>query len=165
DDRLLKEPTRLRIDQQRVHRGATARLAEYGNVAWIAAKGRDIALHPFERGYLIHEGEVALRQARACQGREREEAEVAEPVIEADQHDSSLRESAAIVHRGRGPAVYIPASIDPHHHRQRPAPCGRGTPDVDVQTIFARSGTQRRRIARRGPLHAIGSVLERRSHA
>ncbi len=56
------------------------------DVIRIAAKRRDVFLHPLERRDLIHEGVVTngLRTGGFGQGREREEPKTAHTVIEAD---------------------------------------------------------------------------------
>jgi hypothetical protein len=57
----------------------------------VPAELADVALHPAQRGLLVHQAVVAGRPARvAGQGGMREEAERAEPVVDGD-HDRAVR--------------------------------------------------------------------------
>ena len=78
---LANRPLRGGRGHEKIHGHPTRAFAEYGHVGRVAAKGRDIVPHPFQRRDLIHHAEVAravlarfLRQLRM-----REPAEPAQP--------------------------------------------------------------------------------------
>ena len=65
----------------------------------IAAEGRDIGLHPLQRGEVVHHAVVGERLARLLGGQRRvgEEAEAAQAVVDGDQHHAALGEVGAVV--------------------------------------------------------------------
>ena len=63
-DRLLEQALRQRRCHQRADRERSRRLAEDRDVVGIAAEGRDVLLHPLQRGDLIQQAVVARGVAR-----------------------------------------------------------------------------------------------------
>ena len=91
---LVKQAARLRRDHQLLHGHAARAFAEDGDVAGVAAEGRDVALHPFERGDHVHHAVVGDRGAVGLlrQQRMRERTEAAEAVVDRDEQRRPLGE-------------------------------------------------------------------------
>src|SRR5690348_3505307 len=140
-----------------MYRDPPGRLAANRDVAGIAAESGDIALDPFERGDLVHDGIVGERAGRllGCQSGVREEAEPSEAVVETDECDTLPRELAAVIHRWRAAAIDESAAIDPDKNRQLALRGFRGQPHVRIEAIFRRLHAKWRGIARKRHLHAV----------
>lgn len=129
--------------------------AEDRHIRRVAIKGGNIGPHPFERGNLIEEAEIAA-ETLCLERRMREEAEAAEPIVQADEHDAIAREIFARVDRRRTAAVHETAAMDPHHHRALVARFYlRRFPDIKVKTVLRRSCRDRRCIRGKGSLGAV----------
>src|SRR3569832_920623 len=97
--------------------------------------------------------------------RMREEAELAESIVERHDYDAALGEIGAVVELHGRATVHECPTIDPHHHRQLCGGRGVRGPDIERQAIFALLETLRVlswnlradrpkicRIARAGPV-------------
>ena len=116
-DGALEEPARARRGQLGQRGQAARRLAEQGHLAGIAAKGADVALHPAQRGLLVHQAVVSGRAARAAgQRRVGQETEGAEPVIDGDHHDAVPDQAGRVVVVALAGAQR--AAVHPDHHGQ-----------------------------------------------
>jgi hypothetical protein len=150
-DGALEEALRELRGEQDEHVLAAGRLSEDRDVRRVAAEGRDVGLHPLERGDLVERAEVArgvARVAALAQRRVPEPAERAEAVVER-HHDHAMQggQAAAVV-EARG-ADGVAAAVDPDHHRQariggRAAQGGR----VDVEREAVLVTDQRARLGR-----------------
>ncbi len=83
------KPLRERRSHLRADGKRTGRLAEDGDVVRVAAKGRDVALHPLDSRQFVEQPVVAGRVVGILRGQFRggEETENAQPVIHGDnQH-------------------------------------------------------------------------------
>ncbi len=100
---------------------------------------RDISVHPLERRDLIHQPVISggLIGMFGCERRVVEEAEPAEPVIEADDDDAMLRQARPVVEGKSRAAAAKPAAIDPHHDRPPGAGLQAGGPHIEGQAVFA----------------------------
>ncbi len=130
------------LRQRRAHESADAdgagRLAEDGHVARVAAEGADVLLHPVQGRYLVQNAVVAAGVLRGLgrEGRVHQEAERAEPVVDADQHHARPGQRGAVVGL-LGPAALVQAAaVHPDHHRAGGIPRPRGSPDVQPQAIL-----------------------------
>jgi hypothetical protein len=105
----------------------------------IPAKGSDIVPHPFEGGDEVEHPDIGGTRVAFAMGRQVEEAEQVQPVVERDDHNVAATGKIAAV-EGRqvvpGPGRE-PAAVQPHHHRPLPVVADRGRPDIDAQAIFA----------------------------
>ncbi len=138
-DRAMDQPLGKRRDHQRAHRKRPGRLAEDRDLARVAAKGRDVVVHPLQRGHLIEQAVVARRVAARFlrQLRVREKPEHAEAVVGRDHDDALAREPFAVLPRLGGRAGLKPAAMNPEHHGQFLARLGRRRPDVEVEAVLA----------------------------
>src|SRR3954465_3184404 len=117
-----------------MHRDATSRLSENGDIVRVTSERGDVLLHPFEGGNLVHVGVVALWLFRMffAQGRESEETEAPETVVERDEDDALLDELDSGRPRRGAAAEYEGAAVNPHHDRQLCARRCRGrSPQID----------------------------------
>jgi hypothetical protein len=166
--RLVEEALRERRGQQRVHGHPAGGLAEDRDVVRVATEGRDVPAHPLQRRELVHQTVVRERTRTLLRGerRVREEAQMAQPVVEADEHDAPARECAAVVHRGRRAAVDEAAAVDPHHHGQaRIGARGGRTPHVQIEAVFRGLLAERRGVAGKRLLRAVRPVVRRVARA
>ena len=130
------------------HRQAAGRLTGDRHVERIAAELADVALHPTQRGLLIHQPVVARRTARPRRQRGmRQEPERAEAVVDRDDHRSlSCQQRRVIVPSGvSGQAT----PVDPHQNRA-PRCVGiakRRRVHVQIQTVLIQR-TRRREGSR-----------------
>src|SRR4029077_6928901 len=109
--------------------------AEQGHVARIAAEAADVALHPAQRGLLVHQAVVAGRAAPAAgQRRVGQEAEGAEPVVDGDHYDAVPDKFGRVV------VVAFTgtqrAAVHPDHHGQVSCLVGGGGEHVQVQAVL-----------------------------
>jgi hypothetical protein len=127
-----------RAEQPADHGGAGG-LAEDRDVVRIAAERRDVLLHPLQHGDRVTERLVARRVAARLlrQLRVREEAERAEAVVEVDEDDSLLGEVLTVVVRAVAAAFAVGTAEDPDHHRTPLVGAIGGSPQVEVETVFA----------------------------
>jgi hypothetical protein len=158
-----------------VHAQPTRGLTEDRDVVVVSAEALDVALHPPQRGLLVHQPVVARAATGLCaQRRVRQEAEIAQAVV--DRHDDH-----ALAHQPGGVVVVgladgQTAAVDPHHHRtflvvvvmtvvpvSLPAPVATvhlaRREDVQIEAVFG----GRREPERRGRLRTV--VGERRGLA
>ena len=112
-----------------------AELSENRHSVRIAAKRRDVALNPPQRGSLVHIAIVAAHIVRRLgrQRRMRKEAAPPHPIIHADDDDPLARERVRRVQR-RLP-VHQRGTMDPHHDGERPG-SGSGAPNIERQAIL-----------------------------
>lgn len=144
---------------------AAGRLAGDRDIGGVAAECRCIALDPAQRGLLVHHAIVGEVVTLAIEGGMREKAEQSEPVVEGDDQRAALD-------RKLGGIVIAPladlqrAAMEPDEYRQlaRHAPLGGAAIDVQVEAIFAATGTRkdakigvlRAAAGERGRLHRRG---------
>ncbi len=149
-----------------MHRAATGGFAEHHYIVGVAAEGRDVLAHPFERSDLVHIAVIAVQSVRILCGqrREAEKSETAETIIEADEDNAVLREMRAVIDGRRGTAIDEAAAVNPDHDRQLLRGIRR-TPDVQIEAILAGRRAQRRSILRERLLHAVMGVGFRLAHA
>src|ERR1035438_8535017 len=108
----------------------------------VAARCRDVGMHPFERGHLVEFSIVARRVVARFLGEVgmRQITEHAYAVIKGDGHHALFGQSFAIVNR-HGPRSYIEAAaVNVDEHRQFGAGGLGGSPYVHVEAIFADLG-------------------------
>ena len=135
----VEQAPRGRRDHQPGHDGPARRFAEDGDVLGVAAEGRDIGAHPFQRRGHVHQAIVRGRLARrplGRQGRMIEEAQTSQPIVQCDDHHAAPGQGGPIIQRRGARTVHHPAAMDPDHHRRRRTGAG-WPPDVQVQTILA----------------------------
>ena len=95
-------------------RVATRRLPERRDPARIAAEGRDVALHPRERGELVEQAEVGGASRHSP-----EEAEQPQAVGDGDHDHVLFRDESGGVHdRQVARARNVRAAVDPDHDGQ-----------------------------------------------
>ena len=138
DDRLVKQAPCPRHGHQGGHLPAAAGLAEDRHVRGIAAEARDVVPHPLERGDDVEQTHVSrCRVLLAADGREVEEADRADAVVEADDDDIVACEVLSVVdvHLVAG-AGGEAAAVQPDHDGAL-ATVEAGSPDVQAQTVFA----------------------------
>src|SRR5439155_27061624 len=125
-DRAMKEAAAAGRCDVVTDIGRTRRLAEDRHILRIAAELGDVVLHPLERQALIEKTLVASWRLFVPERRMRKKPERPESVLDADEHDATLRgkELTVIperVHRARdrdaGAAGEIATAMDPHHDR------------------------------------------------
>ena len=134
----------------REHAQAPGGLAEHRHIPGVAAEPADVALHPAQRGLLVHQPVVAGRAARPGQGLVGQEAERAEPVVERDDDDAVPDQPGGVV------VVAFPdqelAAVHPHHDGQPLArPDAGGREHVQVQAVLRGA----RHTEGRGRLRAV----------
>ena len=135
----VEQAPRGRRDHQPRHDGPARRFAEDGDVPGVAAEGRDIGAHPFQRRRHVHQAIVRGRLAGRSLGGQRrmiEEAQPPQPIIQADDHHAPPGQGRSVVQRRGAGAVDHPPAVNPHHDRRRLTGAGR-PPDVQVQTVLA----------------------------
>ena len=160
-DRAVEQPFRGRGAHQGVHRHPARRDAEDRHPLRIAAEGRGVSLHPLESGHHVEHAVVRLGFAGGLglrgQGRMGEEAEHAQPVLDADHDDAPAREAGAAAGSGSFAEAAVAAgeaaAVNPDHDRQRfvAGAIGWG-PHVQVQAVLAL-----RELG--APLRADGAVV------
>ena len=175
DDGLVKETLGAGQRHQHAHFGAPARLAEDGDVAGIAAEGRDIVPHPFEGGHDIHRAsgasafEIVARDVFKMEIAQRTQA-----MIERDHHDIVGAAEVGAVGPGRGAGAGDEgAAMAPEQDGPLGARYAR-RPDVEVETILvallaAAESEEFQQIGRQGEdiviLHRPVAVVHGLAHA
>ncbi|MNS74777.1 hypothetical protein D3C72_1082610 [compost metagenome] len=95
--------------------------------------------HPFQRCDLIQQGLVAqglVGGGFRRQGRVGEEAELAQAIVDADQHHPVAGEGRAVI-EGQGARPHaVRSAVQPDHDRRRSGRLG-GRPDIQRQAVFA----------------------------
>ena len=115
-DRPLEQPPGVAGDEVREHGQAAGRLTGDGDVARVAAELVDVALHPPQRGLLVHQPVVAGRAAGSRRQRGMgQEPERAEPVVDGDDHGAFGGQLRRVVVAGA--VRRQAAAVDPHEHR------------------------------------------------
>ncbi|MNQ79183.1 hypothetical protein D3C85_941170 [compost metagenome] len=118
--------------------------------------------HPFQGRDLIQQGLVAqglVGRSPGAQGRMGEEAELAQAIVDADQHHAVACKGGAVV-EGQGTSPHpVRSAVQPDHDRRRSCRLSRG-PDVQGQAVFA--GRVRRAADGDDVGHVGGSGLGRR---
>ncbi len=119
-------------------------LARDRDVAGVATERGDVAVHPAERGLLVHQPE----RARARQPGQAEEAEDPQPVVDGDDDErAGLGEPSRVDVAARARAE--PAAVDPDEHRQAGRRTGAGRHgDVEGEAVL--------RLARGGGVRGAG---------
>src|SRR6266487_3783791 len=156
-DSPVKQPLGTRHGQQRADAHRSSRLAEDGDVLWIATKGGDILPYPLEGSDLVEQGAVGVSLVQ------REEAVDTETVIDGHAHDTVAGEVAAVIPGPRPRSVLKGTARNPDHHRlpRRPEV---GGPDIEIQAVLSCDGKlwHRQGYWRLGWLRAIAEGV---SHA
>src|ERR1017187_7932167 len=121
---------------------------------------------PLQRRDLIEETIVAEQAVWIFLGERRicKKSEAPHTIVEADEHHTALGEVRPVVDRGRASAVDEPAAIDPHHDGQLAGRPLDGRPHVEVQAVLGGLGAERRGVAWKRKLHAIGCIGGGGSH-
>jgi len=118
---------------------AACRLPGNGDVVRIAAKGRDVSLHPGKGRHLIQETEVAavVVTALGCQFRVGEPGEQVKAVGDADKDNSAAGQPFPVKFHFGGVAALICPTVDPDHHGKLLLGGFGGRPDIEIQTVFS----------------------------
>ena len=171
---LLEQSLILRRGELHHHAAAAGRLSADGDVFRVAAKGRDVALHPAGACLLVEVAEVCGR-IRLLRGdiRVAQEAEGIQPVVDRHHHNAATRQPLAVkLHLGGMSHLQAAAEI-PHIYRQIPGLGSSGSPYVQVQAILAHlyvrvdgpfSGVDVVHVKRRYILHGDGFEVEAVQH-
>src|SRR6266566_3723143 len=132
-DSPVKQPLGTRHGQQRADAHRSSRLAEDGDVLWIATKGGDILPHPLESSDLVEQGAVGVSLAQI------EEAVGTDPIIDGHADDAVAGKVAAVI-IGRRPRSDLKGTArNPDHHRL-PGRLEVGGPDIEVQAVLTCDG-------------------------
>ena len=130
----MEESFRQRARHHRYDIRRAGGMSENHDVTRVATELRNVALDPLQRGDLVEQRVIArrmvlglFRQLGVCH-----EAEHVHPVIQTDEDDALLREVRTVVLVFRRRASCVPATVDPHHHRQPIASRLCWCPDVEV---------------------------------
>src|SRR3954471_3749041 len=92
----------------------------------------------------------------------REKSEDSDPIVEADDNDSSSRELRTVVQGVGGRAAYERAPVDEHHDWPTRASVLSAGPDADSQTVLAGLLPRGNHIGR---LHAVSPKVSCVFHA
>src|SRR2546425_1055553 len=122
-DSPVKQPLGTGHGQQRADAHGASRLAEDGDVLWIAAEGSD----------LVEQGAVGVSLAQI------EEAVDTDTIIDGHAHDAVAGETTAVIPGRRRRSVLKGTARDPDHHRLPGRP-EVGGPDVERQAVLAGYG-------------------------
>src|SRR5579862_5045527 len=82
-----------------------------------------------------------------------------EPIVHAYDHDAFVGQMLSILARLGRCAGLEAASVDPHHHWKLRARRGFWRPDIQVETIFARSRVAKNHVVKYARLHALRAEL------
>ena len=160
NDRPIEQTARRRRNHQPRDDRPACRFAEDGHVPGVAAKGRDIGAHPFQRRRHVHQTVVASRLACRPLGRQRrmiEEAQPPQSIVQRHHDHAALGQVRSVIQRRGSRPVHQAAAVDPDHDR-RGLSRADGPPDVQVQTVLAhRQGTDAG-VAVRGRLDAQRTI-------
>ncbi len=147
--------------------GAARRFADDGDVAGIAAEGRDVGLHPRQRRHLVEQAEVAgAGEALAVQIGQVEVAEGAEAVVDRDEH-AAVAAKASPWYQGTAPVPLVNAPPWMNTSTgQRAVPSVVRRPDVQRQAVLAHRpvGQPERRLQQAGSLRRLRPELEGVAH-
>src|SRR6266568_5909430 len=132
-DRPVKQPLGTRHGQQRADAHRSSRLAEDGDVLWIATKGGDILPYPLEGSDLVEQGAVGVSLAQI------EEAIDTETVIDGHADDTVAGEVAAVIPGPRPRSELKGTARNPDHHRLPGRP-EVGGPDIEIQAVLTGDG-------------------------
>src|SRR6266568_2264883 len=112
DDGPVKQPLGTGHGQQRANAHRASRLAEDGDVLWIATKGGDILPYPLEGSDLVEQGAVGVSLAQV------EKAIGTDTVIDGHAHDAVAGETTAVIPGRRTRSVILKQTARyPDHHR------------------------------------------------
>ena len=126
--------------QQRQHIGGPRRLAHERDIARIAAKARDIALHKAQRLQVVQQREVARGRRAGLHLRHVHVAQDVQPVVGRHHHGiGGACQGRAVIQRIGRIARDGAAAVDEHQHRQLLGTAGRA-PDVERQAVLAAHG-------------------------
>ena len=97
---FFKQALRHRRCHQSAHRKGSCAFAKDGDIVRVAAKLRDIRIHPMQRGDHIQQA-VIPRRAIALPGQlaRRKKAEYPQPVIDGDEHHAFQGQKIAVMAR------------------------------------------------------------------
>jgi hypothetical protein len=138
-DRAMKQPGRHRAGQQIVHGVRAARLARDGDARGIAAKRRDILLHPAQRGNQVQQSVGAARVMGRFGGQfgMAEACEQAEPVVGGHDDEALFRKRRRLdVARAPHPGP----TVDVEQHRVAIVGGLRRRPHIEEQAVLAHVG-------------------------
>src|SRR5437899_5229729 len=127
-DSPVKQPFGTRHGKQRADAHGASRLAEDGDVLWIAAEGSDVLLHPLEGSDLVEQGAVGVSLAQI------EEAVDTDTIIDGHAHDAVAGETTAVIPGRRRRSVLKGTAWNPDHHRLPGRP-EVGGPDIEGQAV------------------------------
>lgn len=129
DDGVPEETFGLTMGQDTADDGGSRGLTEQGDVARVAAEGRDVGTHPPQGGDDVEQTPVGGGAGEV------EEAGDAQSVVEGHEDDAVASERAAVVERGPGRAGHEPAAVHEDHHGEV---AGRslGRPHVDGEVVL-----------------------------
>ena len=115
-----------------------ARLAEDRHVAWIAAEGLDVGLHPPEGRLDVGHARVAVGHDVRAVRREVQRPEHVEPVVE--RHDDDVAEPAEVLavvgHALDRRPIGEAAAVQEDHHRTLDARRDVLGPEIEVEAVF-----------------------------
>src|SRR6266487_1087701 len=132
-DSPVKQPLGTRHGQQRADAHRSSRLAEDGDVLWIATKGGDILPYPLEGSDLVEQGPIGVSLAQI------EEAIDTDTVIDGYAHNAVAGETTAVIPGHRRRSVLKGTARNPDHHRLPGRP-EVGGPDIEGQAVLADGG-------------------------
>lgn len=127
---------RHREQARDIHRAGG--LAEDGDVAGVAAEGRNLVPDPLEGRHLVQHRLIAggVEPAPGLPGPE--EPEGPQAIVDGDDHPvTAPHEVGGIVRPLRSRADDPGAPVNPHHDRPPGAIAGRGSPHVEREAILA----------------------------
>ena len=144
---------------------AAGRLAENGDIAWVAAERLDLGTHPTQRRHLVQQRFVATR----AELRGMEESQCTEPIVHGDHHHVANPRQMLAVDAGLGTgADGIAAAVNPHHHGTL-AVVWCWCPDVEVEAILTglvgSDADELAHGARQGGLNGARAEIQRIAHA
>ena len=137
DDGFLEQALIVLTGHLTQHAAAACGLPRDGDIARIAAKGRDVARHPSQPRLLVQAAEIG-RRLRLLRGEVRmgQIAEHIHPVIHGHHHDAPPGQALPVELHLRGIPALQPASEEPHQHRALLLRILRSGPHIQVQAVL-----------------------------
>src|SRR5277367_535141 len=88
-----------------------------------------------------------------------EKSKNGKPVVHAHNHDAFVRQTLAILPRLGCRSDLKAAAVDPHHHGEFAIWRSLGSPDIQIEAVFARPRVAKPQVAENISLHAMRAKL------
>ena len=166
DDGLCEEVFRQRRSDEHADREGSCRFSCYGDAFGVASELPYVFFQPAYGGKLVVEAVVArafvrclCRELRVCV-----ESEDAFAIVCRDADDAAACHGQAGIARLAAAASHQSAAVEIYEYREEGVARCCGSPDVEVQAVFAHAPGAEVHVSVDGFLHGVGAVVGAYEH-